>query len=423
MDNTNRPAIIGLVSVSDRAASGTYEDKGIPALRFWLSKVITSPYKVVEKLIPDDQETIEKTLISLCDNDQCDLVLTTGGTGPARRDVTPDATLAVTTRELPGFGEQMRNISLAFVPTAILSRQVGALRETDKRSSLIINLPGQPKSIAETLEGLPAKGIKGIFAAVPYCIELIGGPIIQTDPQYVVAFRPKSAPRPKIIDSIILEPEGKADCSIIVLHGLGADASDFAQLKDELINAGAPLQNARMILPNAPERPITMNMGFVLRGWYDLADINPKSAEDEAGIEQSYEIIKKLVAEEESQGVPRNRIFLGGFSQGGCMAMYSATQMDKPLGGFFCLSSYLPLMGKLRDEHIGNAITSPIFVGYGLEDSVVPPAFTEISINELRHLGATHLWSRGYPGVAHSVCLEEIRDLAHFFIDNLKATS
>ncbi|MCD8338856.1 MAG: molybdopterin adenylyltransferase, partial [Burkholderiales bacterium] len=365
MGSTNRPAIIGLVSVSDRASSGTYEDQGIPALKFWLSKVILSPYTIVDRLVPDDQDTIEKTLVSLCDDERCDLILTTGGTGPARRDVTPDATLAVCTREMPGFGEQMRAISLAFVPTAILSRQVGALRETGERNTLILNLPGQPKSIAETLEGLPQKGISGIFAAVPYCLELIGGPTIETDPQYIVAYRPKSAPRPNIIDAIIQEPKEKADCAIIVLHGLGADASDFEQLKEGLLREGAPLENARFILPNAPERAITMNMGYVMRGWYDLVNIDPNSKEDEKGIEESYEVLKRLIAEEETKGVPRNRIFLGGFSQGGSMAMYAAVRLHRPIGGFFCLSSYLPLMGEHESEHVGKAIASPIFVGYG----------------------------------------------------------
>ena len=174
----NSKAKIGLVSISDRASSGTYQDKGIPSLKEWLAKALLSDYEVVEKLIPDEQQLIEATLKELCDQENCDLILTTGGTGPSRRDVTPEATLAVATRTLPGFGEQMRAVSLAFVPTAILSRQVGVLREIKDHAALIINLPGQPKAIAETLEGIPSKGIHGIFAAVPYCIDLIGGPAL-----------------------------------------------------------------------------------------------------------------------------------------------------------------------------------------------------------------------------------------------------
>ena len=193
--------LIGLVSVSDRASSGVYEDQGIPALRDWFSSALTSPWKMQTCLIPDERGLIEKALIELVDDIGCDLVLTTGGTGPARRDVTPEATLAVGTKEMPGFGEQMRQISLKFVPTAILSRQVAVIRETAGHAALIMNLPGQPKSIKETLEGLKdADGkqvVPGIFAAVPYCIDLIGGPYIETNEAVCKAFRPKSAIRQK----------------------------------------------------------------------------------------------------------------------------------------------------------------------------------------------------------------------------------
>ncbi len=193
--------LIGLVSISDRASSGIYEDQGIPALRDWLTSALASPWQMETRLIPDERTAIEKTLIELVDDMQCDLVLTTGGTGPARRDVTPDATLAVGTREMPGFGEQMRQISLKFVPTAILSRQVTVIRETADHAALIMNLPGQPKSIKETLEGLKdADGqqlVAGIFAAVPYCLDLMGGPYVETNDAVCKAFRPKSAIRQK----------------------------------------------------------------------------------------------------------------------------------------------------------------------------------------------------------------------------------
>ena len=184
---------IGLVSISDRASAGVYEDKGLPALRDWLARAVKNPIAYEERLIADDAPAISATLRALVDEAGCALVLTTGGTGPAPRDVTPEATLAVADREMPGFGEQMRQISLRFVPTAILSRQVGVIRGR----ALILNLPGQPKAIAETLQGLPdmAPPVPGIFAAVPYCIDLIGGPYIETDPALCKAFRPKSAQR------------------------------------------------------------------------------------------------------------------------------------------------------------------------------------------------------------------------------------
>jgi molybdopterin adenylyltransferase len=188
--------IIGLVSISDRASSGVYEDKGLPALQEWFGAALSSPWRMESRLIPDEQVVIEHTLQELCDTVGCHLVLTTGGTGPTPRDVTPEATRAVVDKEMPGFGEQMRQISLHFVPTAILSRQTAGIRG----KSLILNLPGQPKSIKETLEGLKdAEGkqvVSGIFAAVPYCLDLIGGPYVETHEAVVKAFRPKSAIRP-----------------------------------------------------------------------------------------------------------------------------------------------------------------------------------------------------------------------------------
>ncbi len=191
----NDELLIGLVSISDRASQGVYEDQGIPALKDWFSQALISPWRMVTRLIPDERPLIEATLKELVDNEKCHLVLTTGGTGPALRDVTPEATLAVADREMPGFGEQMRQVSLKFVPTAILSRQVAVIR----KQALIINLPGQPKAIKETLEGLKDDAgksvINGIFAAVPYCIDLIGGPYIETNDAIVKAFRPKSAIR------------------------------------------------------------------------------------------------------------------------------------------------------------------------------------------------------------------------------------
>jgi molybdopterin adenylyltransferase len=189
--------VVGLVSISDRASQGVYKDEGIPALEEWFGKAVVSPaVRMVKRLIPDERPAIEATLKELADHDGCHLVLTTGGTGPAARDVTPEATLAVADKVMPGFGEQMRQVSLKFVPTAILSRQVGVIRG----KALILNLPGQPKAIKETLEGVKspdgATVVPGIFAAVPYCIDLIGGPYIETNEAIVKAFRPKSAIRP-----------------------------------------------------------------------------------------------------------------------------------------------------------------------------------------------------------------------------------
>ena len=193
--STNEELVIGLVSISDRASTGVYEDKGIPALQEWLNSALTTPWRAETRLIADDQASIENTLKELVDRNNCHLVLTTGGTGPALRDVTPEATLAVADKEMPGFGEEMRRISLNFVPTAILSRQVAVIR----KQALIINLPGQPKSIKETLEGVrDAEGKVthvGIFAAVPYCIDLIGGPYAETNEAVINAWRPKTAIR------------------------------------------------------------------------------------------------------------------------------------------------------------------------------------------------------------------------------------
>lgn len=197
---TSETLRVGIVSVSDRASKGVYEDQGIPALQAWLERAVSTPVHTVTRLIQDEAKEISAALIELVDVERCHLVLTTGGTGPARRDVTPEATQTVATREMPGFGEQMRQISLQFVPTAILSRQVAVLREIEGHAALIINLPGQPKAISETLEGLKREDgsvvVSGIFAAVPYCIDLIGGPYIETHETVVKGFRPKSARRP-----------------------------------------------------------------------------------------------------------------------------------------------------------------------------------------------------------------------------------
>jgi len=195
MNAPDRPLRVGLVSVSDRASTGVYRDEGLPALKEWLGSALATGWEAVERLIPDEQPLIEAALADLVDVQGCDLVLTTGGTGPAPRDVTPEATLAVADKVMPGFGEQMRQVSLKFVPTAILSRQVAVIR----KGALIVNLPGQPKAIRETLEGVRSESgetlVPGIFAAIPYCIDLIGGPYIETRPEVVKAFRPKSAIR------------------------------------------------------------------------------------------------------------------------------------------------------------------------------------------------------------------------------------
>ena len=195
--NTPNEIKIGQISISDRASKGVYQDEGIPALKKWLMSAITTPIIFHERLIADESETITETIVELADDLGCDLILTTGGTGPSLRDVTPEATLEAGTREMPGFGEQMRQISLRFVPTAILSRQTAVLREIEGHTALIINLPGQPKAIAETLEGLKDVDgkslVPGIFAAVPYCLDLIGGPYIETQESLIKAFRPKSA--------------------------------------------------------------------------------------------------------------------------------------------------------------------------------------------------------------------------------------
>ena len=188
----NKFTKIGLISISDRASKGEYEDQGIPNLKAWLQKAIASPFETLEKIIPDERSLIESSLVHLVDIEKCDLILTTGGTGPAERDVTPEATMRIADREMPGFGEQMRQISLHFVPTAILSRQVAVIR----KNTLIINLPGQPKSITQTLEGLKDDQgktlVHGIFAAVPYCIDLLNGPFIETHSNIVESFRPKA---------------------------------------------------------------------------------------------------------------------------------------------------------------------------------------------------------------------------------------
>ena len=295
-------------------------------------------------------------------------MLTTGGTGPARRDVTPEATLAVGTKEMPGFGEQMRQISLHFVPTAILSRQVAVIRETADHAALIMNLPGQPKSIKETLEGLKdADGkqvVGGIFAAVPYCIDLIGGPYIETNPAVCKAFRPKSAhapdrslskehdmtncwktskskPRP-------IRPSPSSGCT-----AWAPTATTSCRWCASSTCAGLPGDPLR--LPAcADTMPVTINGGYVMRAWYDILGTDLARREDEAGLRASQQQIEALIAREKARGIPAERIILAGFSQGCAMTLQTGLRHPEKLAGMLCLSGYVPLADKVAAErHAG----------------------------------------------------------------------
>lgn len=512
--------ILGLVSVSDRASRGIYEDKGIPALESWCRKAIRTPIKVHKRLIADERFDIERTLRELVDIIGCDLVLTTGGTGPARRDVTPEATLAVATREMPGFGEQMRAISGHFVPTAILSRQVGVLRETPDHSALILNLPGQPKAIAETLEGVKdASGntvVNGIFAAIPYCIDLIGGPYIETDESVVKAFRPKSARRPSSVtantpeaekapqstttvtpknvttaqaenttatslspaealrqtldnvrqtepvvsarlaeearaealaheralaaaqestkakakeaatvahkvpsqpafapgDILVARPRtgGEAELAVIWLHGMGVDNADFAPFPDEILQFRGPV--CRFVMPNAPKRELSMHPGYPLRAWYDVPSERFDENEDVFGIRTSAKRVIALIDELEAQGVPRNRIVLGGFSQGAAIALFCALRLERPIGGVVALSGYLPLANRLFSEATPAGRRTPILMAHGDFDSVVPSVMAERSASVIAQVDSA-LIARTYP-MDHELCEDEMHDLAQF---------
>ena len=460
--------ILGLVSVSDRASQGIYEDKGIPALEAWCRKAVKTPIKVHKRLIADEQFDIEKTLRELVDIVGCDLVLTTGGTGPARRDVTPEATLAVATREMPGFGEQMRAISGHFVPTAILSRQVGVLRETPDHAALILNLPGQPKAIAETLEGLKDESgksvVNGIFAAVPYCIDLIGGPYIETNDEVVKAFRPKSArkpaaqqkapepvkqegasaevpapkqdaesepkpqpqpepkpqpkPAPKLPafapkDILIASPRSGArpQLTCVWLHGMGVDNRDFAPFADEIERFGGPA--CRFVLPNAPMRTLSNSPSYpAIRAWYDMPGRRIDDAEDELGIRESSARVAQLIDELELEGLPRSRIVLGGFSQGAAISLFTGLRLAKPIGGICALSGYLPLAGKLFSEATLAARQTPIFMGHGDFDSVVPSVMAARSAEVISQVDPT-LVTRTYP-MDHEICSDEMHDIASF---------
>lgn len=469
--------ILGLVSISDRASRGVYDDEGIPNLEAWCRKAITTPIKVHKRLIPDERFDIEKTLRELVDIIGCDLILTTGGTGPARRDVTPEATLAVATREMPGFGEQMRAISGHFVPTAILSRQVAVLRETPDHAALIINLPGRPKAIAETLEGLrDDEGktiVNGIFAAVPYCIDLIGGPYIETDESVVKTFRPKNAVKPKkaeenqakeaasetpkaeVKSEEVKAPSAKpaepvspaekpaaprqeaaqkvqdekpafapkdiltvmprraqrgADLTVVWLHGMGVDNRDFAPFPDELLEFGAPV--CRFVLPNAPVREISAHPGYPLRAWYDIRSDRIDENEDQIGITESARRVAKLIDAIAAQGVPYERIVLGGFSQGAAISLHAGLRLRRPLGGIVALSGYLPLATRLYGEATDAGRRTPIFMAHGLFDDVVSPLVAERGASLLSEVNRSFLW-RTYD-VDHGLAREELADLAAF---------
>ena len=434
--------ILGLVSISDRASKGIYDDRGIPELEAWCRKTITTPITVHRRLIPDERFDIEKTLRELVDIIGCDLILTTGGTGPSRRDVTPEATLAVGTREMPGFGEQMRAISGHFVPTAILSRQVAVLRETPDHAALIINLPGQPKAIAETLEGLKDTSgksiVNGIFAAVPYCLDLIGGPYIETDESVVKAFRPKSARKPQVEalqkekvpeepatpttpdvtpfdpkDILMVTPrraQTPPEAVVIWLHGMGVDNTDFSPFPDEILDFGGPV--CRFMLPNAPVREISAHPGYPLRAWYDVRSEKIDDNEDRLGIRETAAKIHLLIKEVEKAGIPRHRIFLGGFSQGAASALYAGLREEEPIAGIIALSGYLPLAGSLFAEITAAGRQTPVFMAHGLFDSVISPLTAQRSAQVIKELNPAFRW---YPfDMDHEICQEELSALAQF---------
>lgn len=441
--------ILGLVSVSDRASRGVYDDRGIPELEAWCRKAIINPMVVHKRLIPDERFEIEKTLRELVDIIGCDLILTTGGTGPSRRDVTPEATLAVGTREMPGFGEQMRAISGHFVPTAILSRQTAVLRETPDHAALIINLPGQPKAIAETLEGLRDKDgksvVNGIFAAVPYCIDLIGGPYVETREEVVRAFRPKSAQRQKPAEEKQAEPvqpsqpakpaepavkpfdpkdilmvsprraQTAPEAAVIWLHGMGVDNNDFAPFPDEILDFGGPV--CRFILPNAPVREISAHPGYPLRAWYDVRSDKIDDNEDRAGTRETAARISLLIKDVEKAGIPRSRIFLGGFSQGAAAALYAGLREEEPVAGIVALSGYLPLAGTLFSEITPAGRKTPVFMAHGLFDSVISPLTAKRSAQVIQEINPDFRWLPF--DMDHEICQDELAALAQFLRQHL----
>ncbi len=478
---------IGLVSVSDRASRGTYQDQGIPALKEWLLSAVSTPVRFFERLIPDEQFLIEKTLRDLCDDEKCDLILTTGGTGPARRDVTPEATLAVATREMPGWGEQMRAISLRFVPTAVLSRQTGVLRETPDHAALILNLPGQPKAIAETLGGLKTPegtvSVPGIFAAVPYCIDLIGGPYMETRAEICRAFRPKAAvaaraeelarreagkkseaapavsaaassenekkaaaPRPFVdpapvripaarvqvqtpaeepeitvpgLETFILNP-GNPDlpppCTVIWLGAMASDVHDFAEIPEQILEMGGPA--AQYIMANAPLSRLSSDPAKTVRAWYDIPGRSLLDREDETGLRRSAALISRLIEQTARRGVPRKRIFLAGFSQGASMALFAGLRQELSVGGIIALSGYLPLARTLPSEIRTGGQGTPVFMGHGAYDEIVPLPLAEQSAALISRCGASVSW-REYEA-EHDFGPEAIRDTALFLNRELK---
>lgn len=492
--STENELILGLVSVSDRASQGIYEDEGIPSLEAWCKKAITNPIKIHKRLIPDEQFHIEKTLRELVDIIGCDLILTTGGTGPARRDVTPEATLAVATREMPGFGEQMRAISGHFVPTAILSRQVAVLRETPDHAALIINLPGRPKAIAETLEGLKDESgksiVNGIFAAVPYCIDLIGGPYIETREDVIKAFRPKNAIKPKanapketpadvkpttqpepvaqptvtseassvapnatptpkatgvsstttphsatekpsspkdpretdpsfgtkaaLDDVLVVRPRTATSLLpekvLIWLHGMGVDNTDFASFADDIVSFGGP--DCQVYLPNAPKRVLTRHPQFPLRAWFDIRGDQIDDKEDLLGLETSSRRVLSLIAYLEKVGVNRQNIYLGGFSQGAAVSLFTGVRLERPLGGIIAFSGYVPFARNVPLIMTQAAQQTPFFMAHGNFDSVISPLIAERGARVI---------AESHPNFAfelydmdHGLCPEEMHHLAQF---------
>ena len=446
---------IGLVSISDRASTEPGGDQGIRALEQWCRAAIATPVRTFLRQIPNDRYTIERTLVDLVDNERCDLVLTTGGSGPSRRDVTPEATLAVATKEMPGFGEQMRAILLRFEPSAILSRQVGAVREIPGHAALIVNLPDQPDAIAETLEGLRSEGgalaVPGVFAAIPHCIDLIGGPYVETNPAICKAFRPSSAlakrqeelarrereqapaprrepfvdpaplrihrepaaqqPLPEDLKIITLNPAGRTlppPCAVIWLGTAGSDIREFSELPEQISEMGGPA--AKYLLVNPP--PALERTGREICSWYRVDGRNLAQTEDEPGIRRSAAKIRRVIENLTASGMPHARIFLAGFSQGAAMALYAGLREDTALGGIISLAGYLPLPERLPAEIRPGGRSTPVLMGHGVFDDIIPLPLAERSASVISKCGGNLYWHE-YE-TEHDFGEPAIRDIAVF---------
>lgn len=440
--------ILGLVSVLEEDDGMTYDDKTVSSLEKWFRETLTTPVTVHKRVVANARFTIEKALRELVDIIGCDLVITTGAVGPTRRDAVPESTVAIASRLLPGLAERLRQQSA----DPLLSRHEAALRDTPEQTALIVNLDNDPRVLDALAGSRNEEGnllVEGLFEAFRRCLHLVDGPQIETHesaPKETidVASAPvdeipsqsdedetdteekeEEKPRETDVPTFTPVPAFQAEdiltvtpsrtrvppeATVIWLHGMGVDNTDFADFPDQILQLGGPI--CRFILPNAPVREISAHPGYPLRAWYDVLTDRFDDIEDKEGIEETSLKVSRLITDLVKLGVPRNRIFLGGFSQGAATALYTGLRQSEGIGGIIALSGYLPLAAELFNDITVAGRETPVFMAHGNYDSVISPYIAQRGARVIGELTPKLLW-RTYE-MDHEVRQEELADMIRF---------